>query len=150
MTDFIAFPWYLLICPSPITFGEIWGPDVICICGSSRSAAVFSWLSVTRPSSPSPLVLVCPHSDIPYPMARLCDRILQGVNGNEPLSSASNEESLLFKAYLDSSGVRKEGKAAQIRETVLRFCKPAHIWQVTFPQWSLALYSLSRTLFAQL
>lgn len=145
MTDFIAFPRYLLMSPSPITFRGIWGPDVICIRGSRRSAAGFSGLSVTRPSSPSPLVFVYPHSDIPYPMVGLCDRSLQGVNGHELHSSASNEESLLFKAYLDSAGVRKEGKAAQIRETVVRFCKPAHIWQVTFPQWSLALYSLSWT-----
>lgn len=142
-TDITAFPWYLLISPNPTPFGEIWGPDVDCICGSNRSAAVFSVLSVTRPSSASPLVFVYPHPDIPYPMVGLCDRSLQGNNGNEAQSSASNEESLLFKACLHSAGVRKKGKATQIREITVRWCKPAHIWQVTFPWWSSSWLGLS-------
>lgn len=33
--------------------------------------------------------------------------------------------------------LESEGKAAQIREIIVRYCKLAHIWQVTFPWWKL-------------
>lgn len=56
---------------------------------------------------------------------------------------SSDEESLLYKACLHPAGVRKEEQGAQIREIIVRKCEPAHIWQVTFPCWSLSLYNLA-------
>lgn len=98
----------LLISHKPISFGQIWGPDVICICGSNRNAAIFSVLLATRPSSLSPLVFQYPHSHISYSMAWLCDRSLQVNNGNEWQPSASNQKSLLFKACLHSASYKGE------------------------------------------
>lgn len=117
----------LLISHKPISFGQIWGPDVICICGSNRNAAIFSVLLATRPSSLSPLVFQYPHSHISYSMAWLCDRSLQVNNGNERQPSASNQKSLLFKACLHSARVIKGKKAAQMRELTARQCEAAHI-----------------------